>query len=102
MAGGYTFAADTDKLEVLKEDLTELKEDISSEIANIFNFISMGWKYAWQGEAYDIFVENCLKYKDALNEIPNVIDCFVKTIQETEENSSTLINDVNETLGEIK
>lgn len=102
MAGGYTFAADTAKLGELKDDLTGLKEDISNEITNIFDSISTGWQDAWQGEAYDIFVENCSKYKDALNEIPNVIDCFVKTIQETEEKSLKLINDVNEKLGEIK
>lgn len=97
----YTFAADTDKLETLKTDLEDLKKDIDDEIKNIFNYISIGWQEAWQGEAYDLFVENCLKYQDALNEVPNVIQCFINTIEDTNENASTLIKNVDSKLDQI-
>ncbi len=97
------FGADTDQIETLANDLKTSAGEMRTIIGNIYSKIEGLNGNGWSGQGYDDFYAECAAYKNALEQIPGVIEDFATFFSGTAKgNAETMHTGVQDGYTEIE
>ena len=94
---GYSFAADSEKMEELKTELKKTSKEIDGYIKDIYSMIDdLG--NVWVGDDYDAFKTKSASYKPALEYLVEVLDTFAVETGEVKGDTSTMVVNIKSLL----
>ena len=89
------FGTDTTQIKDLADKLKSNATKVETIIGNIYSKLEGLNGSGWQGTGYDQFLADCNAYKDALNQIPDVINDFASFFEgKVHSNAETLHSEV--------
>ena len=76
----YDFAADSDKLLALAEDLKGFANEVEAKIANIYSNLD-SIKENWYDESYTTFWNECLGFKSSLDTLVLILKAYAEILE---------------------